>query len=189
MKLPPMLYGVLRPKFIIKKYYSSIKDMFNLENKKILDFGCGIGSYAFLFDPSDYLGVDVDEGRIAYGKKLAPAHSFLALKNCRIPLQDRSFDIIWVSAMLHHISDELCLQYIREFSRILKPGGRIVVIEPYLSPHTSLRNLFMKLADDGDYIRTEEGYLKLFDGAFKITLHRKFKKVLYNELLFSAEKL
>lgn len=71
-------------------------------------------------------------------------------------------DYIFVVAVLHHIPDDQIKAYLSEFERILKPGGEVIVIEPYLGERTLFRNRFMKWYDDGEYIRNEEGYMNLF---------------------------
>ncbi|MBU4310929.1 class I SAM-dependent methyltransferase, partial [bacterium] len=74
MRLSPFIYHkIVRPKFAIKKYILNvIKEEFDFENKKVLDFGCGTGSNSFIFDSSHYLGVDINKERIAYAQKLFP---------------------------------------------------------------------------------------------------------------------
>jgi ubiquinone/menaquinone biosynthesis C-methylase UbiE len=78
----------------------------------------------------------------------------------------------------------------REFQRILKPDGKIIVIEPYLFVKTTFSNRFMQWYDDGDYIRSEQEYINLFRDHFQCNVVKKFKKCfLYNEMFFSASPL
>ena len=58
-----------------------------------------------------------------------------------LPLRDRSRDIVMIQGGLHHLFtlDDMDLA-IREMVRIVKPGGRILVIEPWRTPFLRLVN-------------------------------------------------
>lgn len=49
----------------------------------------------------------------------------------RIPVDDASFDVILCSEVLEHIPDAVAA--LREFSRILKPGGTLLITAPFSS--------------------------------------------------------
>lgn len=106
----------------------------------------------------------------------------------RIPTHNASVDFIIVVAVLHHISDDQIKDYLLEFERILKPGGRVIVMEPYLCNKNRFNNRFMNWYDDGDYIRNEDSYMELFQaGRFECQVLKKFTKCfVYNEIYFSA---
>jgi len=191
MRLSPFTYDKLvRPRIFVKKYISNlITQKFKLKGKKVLDFGCGTGSNCLMCEPSLYLGIDADVTRIRYARKKFPKYSFVALNKPAIPAKDNYFDYICILATIHHIPTHLFLQYVDEFWRVLKPNGRIIVIEPCLFPKTWFNNHFMKLFDRGKFIRSERKYFELFKEKFNVTVHKRMRKLLfYNELLFSAEK-
>jgi SAM-dependent methyltransferase len=50
----------------------------------------------------------------------------------RLPFQTQSFDTIVLLDVLHHI--ELPARFLAEAERILKPGGRLIMIEPAITP-------------------------------------------------------
>lgn len=111
--------------------------------------------------------------------------------NCSICHSDRYLGIepIFVVAVLHHISDEQIRSYLVEFERILKPGGKVIVMEPYFCIKRRFNNRFMNWYDDGEYIRSEMSYLDLFKkGKFECEVIKRFTKcMLYNEIYFTAE--
>ncbi|KKO54826.1 hypothetical protein XI25_04795 [Paenibacillus sp. DMB20] len=115
---------------------------------------------------------------------------FGKLKKNRIPAQNDSIDYIFILAVLHHIDDEQIRGYLLEFERILKPGGKVIVMEPYLCDRRKWNNRFMNWYDDGEYIRNEKSYLDLFQSAqYECQVLKKFTKCfLYNEIFFSATK-
>ena len=191
MYLNPILYNKLvRPKFAVEKYIKKIiQDKFDFGKHKVLDFGCGTGQICFIFSPDNYFGVDVDKKRIGFAKRLFPKYTFKVLNKNIVPTENSSFDFICIFATIHHIPKLIFKQYIKEFKRVLKPSGRIVVIEPVISDKNKFSNWFMKTFDDGKYIRDEKSYLSFFENDFRVTVHKRFKKFLfYNELFFSAKK-
>jgi len=163
---------------------------FNIKDKKVLDFGCGLGGCSPYFSPSNYLGVDIDEERINYATKAYPNYCFSVIENEKMPFKDSSFDIIFVCGVLHHMPDRTVLRCIKEFYRLLKPDGKIIAFEAFIFPKSKLNNLAMKLLDEGKYIRSEQEYRTFFaDEKFRVTIHRRIKTFyLYNLLFFSAEK-
>lgn len=50
----------------------------------------------------------------------------------RLPFREASLRAIVMTDVMHHIPD--CGQFLREAERVLKPGGRIVMVEPWVSP-------------------------------------------------------
>jgi len=155
-----------------------------------LDFGSGTGANCSIFDPSKYVGIDPDAKRIDFAKRLYPAHSFHVLENNKLPADDESIDYILIIAVLHHISSEDIASYMKEFKRILKANGTIIVMEPCICKDKPLCNWFMNWFDKGEYIRNEEQYLQLFrENDFSPYPISRFRKCfLYHELFFSAKK-
>ena len=141
-----------------------------------------------MVSPDYYVGIDADIRRTQFASKLNPGYKFHPLQSNELPLDDHKIDYVLIIAVLHHIPSELIPSYLKEFRRILKPDGRVIVIEPYLSDQTPFCNQFMRWFDRGRYIREANGYLKYFtDQQFFCDIHKKFRKCwLYNELFFSA---
>lgn len=61
-------------------------------------------------------------------------HATLKMDVCDIRFPDGSFDLIYCSHVLEHIPDDA--QALREFWRVLKPGGEAVIIVPILAEIT-----------------------------------------------------
>nr|WP_263326392.1 class I SAM-dependent methyltransferase [Neobacillus sp. Marseille-Q6967] len=190
MQLSPTLYhSLVRPKWLTKMYIqNNIQQHFNLADKKVLDFGAGTGANCRICSPEHYIGIDIDSGRIKYAKRLYKQYRFESFNGKELPVDNASIDFILIIAVLHHIPPELIEQYVKEFKRILKPGGRIVIIEPCLFEKSPICNWFMKTNDKGDYILKEEEYLNFFQKEkFQCKVLKRFKKCFfYNELYFSA---
>ncbi len=195
MNISPGLYNkIVRSKQELYYEKSLIDSVFDLSNKKILDFGCGTGSQAVFFEPKLYYGVDIDEKRIQAARKNFPKHLFFLQNENKIKFEDNFFDVILAIAVLHHISDKKLSFYIDEFCRILKKDGVIISVEPCIFPKSNLRNKLMKFFDQGKFIRTEKEYKSFFDKRFLFSTHKKFETKknffnFYNIIFFSAKKI
>jgi len=98
----------------------------------IADIGAGTGYFArrFALHAGKVYAVDIDEKLLAIAGRDAPANLTTVLAAPDDPrLPERSVDIIFFCDVLHHIENRAW--YYRKLARILKPGGRIVVIDFY----------------------------------------------------------
>lgn len=189
MELSPILYNsFIRPKWFSKLFIQNIMTPhFDFKGRIILDFGSGTGSNSLMFSPQSYLGVDVDCNRVAYAKKHYPGYRFAVLDSHLIPVPANSVDYIVIIAVIHHIPTSDIFPYFREFERILKPSGLILILEPCLRNNTNFNNRFMQFFDNGKFIRHEDEYLEIFHKlSFKTEIKRRFTRLFYNELFFTA---
>lgn len=123
-----------------------------LQDKRILDLGCGHGMAAVLFARSGatVVAIDVSQGYLQEAKNRAISNgvSLNVLAACAemLPFKDDSFDLIWGNAILHHLDLQFAA---KEILRVLAPGGKAVFCEPVsLSP---LSRWIRKLASANEY--------------------------------------
>jgi SAM-dependent methyltransferase len=57
---------------------------------------------------------------------------FAAIDACDLPLYDESVDVIWAFAVAHHMPD--LDRFLAEAARVLRPGGRCVLMDNAYSP-------------------------------------------------------
>lgn len=190
MKLTPWLFHwIVRPRWIANQYVGLIKEHFNPSDERVLDYGCGIGSYCPLFSPKVYWGLDKDPQRIEYAKKKYPGYRFDALTmESDLPMGNGTVDKIMMISVLHHMPSVEIIKMLAEFQRVLKPQGKLVFIEPCLSKKIGIRDRLMKRLDEGKYIRTPDEYLHLLSSnGYDAVLGRIFRKLwLYQEMSFVA---
>jgi SAM-dependent methyltransferase len=100
----------------------------DLEDRRILDIGCGIGAFVGrLREFSErVVGVDVDEESVRRGGYDLP-NLTLAVGE-RLPFADGSFDVVLLHEVIEHVHDDVAT--LREARRVLAPGGRVVVFCP-----------------------------------------------------------
>jgi SAM-dependent methyltransferase len=99
-----------------------------LENRRILDVGCGLGMYVREMRrfSDDVYGVDVDPDKVAEASQTLP-HIYAAPAE-ELPFADGFFDVILLHEVIEHVVDDR--QTIREAYRCLRPGGHIVIYAP-----------------------------------------------------------
>lgn len=105
----------------------------NLDNRHVLDVACGSGRVTNLLarkGAASVTGVDfslkmLSEARTEPGS--TPGIRLLAAEAQFLPFKNESFDLLTCSMMISHLED---LQpVVTEFSRVCKPGGRLLISE------------------------------------------------------------
>ncbi len=101
---------------------------------RLLDIGTGTGRVLELLAPRvrQALGVDASKAMLALARaRLSSpgfAHCAVRLADMyRLPLADHSFDTVVLQMVLHHAEDPAVA--VREATRVLAPGGRLLVID------------------------------------------------------------
>lgn len=105
-----------------------IKRYAHLDGKRILDVGCGLGTYVKklrAFSDEVY-GVDIDPDKVAQAQKeLENIHLASAEK---LPFPDAYFEVVLLHEVLEHVTDDR--QAVCEAYRVAKTGGRLVIFAP-----------------------------------------------------------
>lgn len=111
----------------------------------LLDAGCGEGGVSlYLAKKYDMRvhGVDILDFNITRAKRSAQKQhledvvQFQVASYQKLPFKDSSFDGLYTMETLVHSPDYQ--QALREFHRVLKPGGRLVLFEYSLKPNNQL---------------------------------------------------
>jgi SAM-dependent methyltransferase len=100
-----------------------------LENKKILDWGCGPGRIIrhlpqLIGHDCEYYGTDYNSESIEWCSKNLPGIHFNRNSLAPdLPYPDGYFDIIYGLSIFTHLSEQMHRDWYHELYRILKPGG------------------------------------------------------------------
>lgn len=121
-------YGQERRLALIRRYVP-------LENRTILDAGCGLGMYvrAFRRFSSGAFGVDIDSDKLVHAHH-SPEGTSVDLPNLAaataesLPFPAGAFDVVLSHEVIEHVTDDR--QAVAEAVRILGPGGRLVIFAP-----------------------------------------------------------
>jgi ubiquinone/menaquinone biosynthesis C-methylase UbiE len=116
--------------------------------RRVLEYGCGSGSYAFKLARSgaQVLGIDISETGIDHARSRAKEEGlegsteFRVMDAMDLDLPANEFDLVCGSGILHHLDLDRAL---REVSRVLRPDGAAVFEEPL--GHNPAINLYRRL--------------------------------------------
>jgi ubiquinone/menaquinone biosynthesis C-methylase UbiE len=134
---------------------------------RFLDVGCGTGRFLDFFKQSwprmPALGLDLSEPYLAEAKRHLGRWCWLDLivANAEtIPLSDASQDAVTCIFTFHELPPQVRRAFFREFARVLRPGGRFVLIDS------------LQLGDEPDY----DGMLQSFPRNFHEPYYASYLK-------------
>jgi ubiquinone/menaquinone biosynthesis C-methylase UbiE len=129
--------------------------------QKVVDVGCGPAVIRKHLPPDiQYVGFDISEKYIAtacrkYGDQgtflVGTAEDFIQKPDERM----RDADLVICTGLLHHLNDEETLQILTLAKMILRPGGRLVCLEPTFLIHQGSFSRWIMRRDRGRNVRTE----------------------------------
>ena len=104
----------------------------NTKDLAVLEIGCGLGTDGAHFAQAgaDYTGIDLTDAAVDLARKRFELFelrgTFRVADAERLDFSDNTFDIVYSHGVLHHTPDTQAA--IREVHRVLRPGGRAVVM-------------------------------------------------------------
>ena len=107
---------------------------------KVLDAGCGVGGSCIFLAATrgcHVTGITLSEEQAEQGRKHAVDRkldhlvSFSVMDYCATTFPDSSFDVVWGCESICYAADKE--KFVRESMRLLKPGGRLVVADGFVT--------------------------------------------------------
>ncbi len=160
---------------------------------KVLDFGCGNGRFAALFNKAEYFGIDISEELIKIAKNKFPNKKFYVFDGLNIPFENNFFDFVFSIAVFHHIpSKALRQEVLLELKRVLKPEGLLLISVWDLTTKPKilklvLKNIFFKIIG-----KSKLDFLDVWlfwQNKQKRYIHIFFKRFLENEIKQAGFKI
>jgi ubiquinone/menaquinone biosynthesis C-methylase UbiE len=155
-----------------QKLRQATLDLANIQpQERILEVGCGTGTLSLAAkvragSQSQVTGIDIAPDMIETARRKAAKSGtpvqFQVGRIEELPFPDSQFDLVLSSLMLHHVhGDEAKQQGINEVFRVLKPGGRLLIVDvaPPKNPH--LRGLASLIVGQGMLAQRVDAYAPL----------------------------
>jgi cyclopropane fatty-acyl-phospholipid synthase-like methyltransferase len=123
---------------------------------KVLDAGCGVGGSSIFMATvlgCNVTGITLSERQVQQAKGNAAKKNvenlveFKAMDYCATDFPDESFDVVWGCESICYADDKE--KFINEAYRLLKPGGRLVVADGFVSDFANNDNPIIRQWADG----------------------------------------
>lgn len=101
-----------------------------MDRTRVLDVGCGIGTYVEKFAASgaEAFGVDVDEDKLARGVDEKKLDTLALSVSEALPYASNTFDGVLLHEVIEHVNDDR--RTLGEAHRVTKRGGVVIVFAP-----------------------------------------------------------
>ena len=103
---------------------------------RICDVACGTGDMLLFWNKEakrsgieveEYLGIDPSSGMLEVARQKLPQFRFLQAYAQELPLEDESADVVSITYGIRNVVDRI--DALKEFYRVLRPGGMLVILE------------------------------------------------------------
>jgi ubiquinone/menaquinone biosynthesis C-methylase UbiE len=128
---------------------------------KVLEIGCGLGTDGAQFAEAgaDYTGVDLTEAAVDLARKRFELFDlpgkFQTEDAENLSFHDESFDLVYSHGVLHHTPETA--KAIREVHRVLRPGGRAMVMLYHRGSYNYRVNISVLRRAGAHLLKSESG--------------------------------
>ena len=140
-----------------------------LPKMAILDIGCGPADILKYLPDVNYWGFDISEAYIERAVYSFGARGHFHCKQLQIDDLDGlpKFDVALAIGLLHHLDDMVALNVLQLAHQALRPGGRLLTVDPCFDPSQSPIARLLVRYDRGQNVRDKGEYEALALSVFK----------------------
>ncbi len=134
----------------------------------MLDIGCGPANMLSYMPDVDYWGFDISQAYVDQAtRKFGRRGHFICKMLTEADLETLpKFDVVTASGVLHHMDDMTARHLLSLAHQALKPGGRLVTIDPCIVEGQNPIARFLIERDRGQNVRSAAGYAALVASVF-----------------------
>lgn len=161
----PLVYRLWQAPFQRAKLAPFLEATRGRMPRRVLDVACGPGTNTALFADSEYVGVDINPEYVRYASRRHPHRFEVANAAQELLPGEAPFDLVLLNSFLHHLATDEVHAVLRRVAQLLKPGGRVHILDLVL-PETAGLPLLLARADRGPYARPLAEWRTLFESHF-----------------------
>ena len=132
------------------------------KNLRVLEVGCGLGTDGAQFAKAgaDYTGIDLTEAAVGLARRRFELFNlpgtFRVADAEKLDFPDNSFDLVYSHGVLHHTPNTAGA--IRELHRVLRPGGRALVMLYHRDSYNYRVNISILRRAGAHLLRWDSGF-------------------------------
>lgn len=136
------------------RYTQSFSEPYLSGAKKILDIGCGIGSFTYLIDRDDCFGIDLDINALRIAKKYCPKSSFVIASALNLPFRNGVFDLVLMWEVIEYLEKGQEKNAFEDVHRTLIKGANLLISAPN-------DNLFYNILDPDCFLLRRQRHFNI----------------------------
>ncbi len=151
-----------------------LTSLIDLQGLSVVDVGAGDGKFARAFARrgAKVTGVEIDDEKVEIARRAEhPDVRILLGRGEALPLGDSASDLVCFMFSFHHVPQSLQDAALDETWRVLKPGGRLHVVDP--RPGGSMSEVMAPLDDETEVRTLSQARLDRLAGAGRFSLLAK----------------
>lgn len=157
------------------------------ENMSVLDIGCGTGTQLIMYHQAGcrIFGIDSSPSMLEIARRKLGDKAELSLQDAlHMTFTDQMFDLVTMMFVIHEVPAPIRPAVLTECKRVLKPEGRLLLIDHYFGPYSFPGGYFQNIATK---------FIQRLAGSEKYANYRDFKArgglvPLISEAMYTVEK-
>jgi SAM-dependent methyltransferase len=166
----------------------------SLGGGRILDVGCGTASLRDHLPSGEYFGVDVSERYLEAASRRHGRQARFSRADVRDPdfrLSEGPFDLVIMSALLHHLDDARVEALLAAAARVMAADGRLLTLDAVVTPESHPVGRMLIALDRGRHVRPLDEYHRLAAISFeRVAVHVRHDllRVPYTHVILECSK-